>query len=110
MTYRFVLDVPEGLHESAKAAISTARDAMVLIEHRSTPSNNDEQRVELSVTAQTLDVIDVVYQWLAETRDGGDVYLDAYKGGRLPLVEHDPKELRRLIQGNQYWYENTMLN
>jgi catechol 2,3-dioxygenase-like lactoylglutathione lyase family enzyme len=110
MTYRFVLDVPEALHESAKAAVGTARDAMVLIEHRSTPSNNEEQRVELSVTAQSLDVIDVIYRWLAETRDGNDVYLDAYKGGRLPLVEHDPKGLRRLIQGNQYWYENTMPN
>ena len=110
MAYRFVLDVPEALHESAKAAVGTARDAMVLIEHKPTPSVSEEQRVDLSVTAHTLDVIDVVYRWLAEIDDAGDVYLDAYKGGRFPLVEHDPKALRRLIQGNQYWYENTMPN
>lgn len=111
MTYRFVLDVPEELHESAKAAVGTARDAMVLIEHRSTPVNSDEQRIELSVTAHSLDVIDTVYRWLAETGPAAEtVYLDAYKGGRFPLIEHDPKGLRRLIQGNQYWYENTMPN
>lgn len=110
MTYRFVLDVPEALHDSAKAAVGTARDAMVLIEHRPTPSVSDEQRVELSVTAHTLDVIDTVYQWLAESGAANDVYLEAYKGGRFALVEHDPKALRRLIQGNQYWYENSMPN
>jgi len=111
MTYRFVLDVPEALHDSAKAAVGTARDAMVLIERRPTPSVSDEQRVELSVTANTLDVIDTVYQWLDATDEAAsDVYLEAYKGGRFALVEHDPKALRRLIQGNQYWYENTMPN
>jgi catechol 2,3-dioxygenase-like lactoylglutathione lyase family enzyme len=110
MTYRFVLDVPEALHESAKAAVGTARDAMVLIERRPNPTSAEGSRAELSVSAHTLDVIDVVYRWLAETGDAGDVYLEAYKGGRFPLVEHDPKALRRLIQGNQYWYENTMPN
>lgn len=110
MTYRFVLDVPETLHESAKAAVGTARDAMVLIERRPNPTSAEGSRAELSVSAHTLDVIDIVYRWLAETGDGGDVYLEAYKGGRFPLVEHDPKALRRLIQGNQYWYENTMPN
>lgn len=110
MTYRFVLDVPEALHESAKAAVGTARDAMVLIERRPNPTSAEGSRAELSVTAHTLDVIDVIYRWLGETGDTGDVYLEAYKGGRFPLVEHDPKALRRLIQGNQYWYENTMPN
>jgi catechol 2,3-dioxygenase-like lactoylglutathione lyase family enzyme len=111
MTYRFVLDVPEALNESAKAAVGTARGAMVLIERRPVPSVNDDQRVEVSVTAETLDVIDTVYQWLEATGDAAsDVYLEAYKGGRFALVEHDPQALRRLIQGNQYWYENTMPN
>ncbi len=110
MAYRFVLDMPEALHESAKAAIATARDAMVLIERHPSPSNAEEARAELSVSAHTLDVIDVVYRWLADSGVPGDVYLEAYKGGRFPLVEHDPKALRRLIQGNQYWYENTMPN
>ena len=111
MAYRFVLDMPEALHEPAKAAIGTARDAMVLIERRPNPASAEGSRAELSVTAHTLDVIDVVYRWLAETNDAAsDVYLDAYKGGRFALVEHDPKALRRLIQGNQYWYENTMPN
>lgn len=110
MTYRFVLDVPEALHESAKAAIGTARDAMVLIERRPNPTSDDGSRAEVSVSAQSLDVIDVIYRWLADVDNADDVYLDAYKGGSFPLVEHDPKGLRRLIQGNQYWYENTMPN
>lgn len=110
MAYRFVLDVPEALHESAKAAVGTARDAMILIERRPNPNDDEGSRAELGVSAHTLDVIDIVYRWLAETHDTGDVYLEAYKGGRYPLVEHDPKSLRRLIQGNQYWYENTMPN
>jgi catechol 2,3-dioxygenase-like lactoylglutathione lyase family enzyme len=112
MAYRFVLDVPEALHESAKAAVGTAPGAMVLIERRPNPTSAEGSRAELSVTAHTLDVIDVVYGWLAETdaAAASDVYLEAYKGGRFPLIEHDPKALRRLIQGNQYWYENTMPN
>lgn len=108
MPYRFVLDMPEELHDSAKAAVSTAHDAMVLIERRPNPTSPDGSRTELSVSAHSLDVIDVVYAWLGQMDAAGDVYLEAYKGGRFPLVEHDPKELRRLIQGNQYWYEKTM--
>ena len=110
MAYRFVLDVPEVAHEPAKAAIATARDAMVLIDRHPHPSNPAEARAELSVSAHSLDVIDVVYRWLAETDLADVVYLEAYKGGRFPLGEHDPKSLRRLIQGNQYWYANTMPN
>ncbi|MGH9174207.1 MAG: VOC family protein [Vicinamibacterales bacterium] len=110
MAYRFVLDVPDVAHEPAKAAIATARDAMILIDRHPHPSIPEEARAELSISAHSLDVIDVVYRWLAETDLAGDVYLDAYKGGRYPLAEHDPKSLRRLIQGNQYWYENTMPN
>jgi catechol 2,3-dioxygenase-like lactoylglutathione lyase family enzyme len=36
------------------------------------------------------------------------VYLEAYGGGRIDLGSTNPKELRRTIQGTQYWMETTV--
>jgi len=115
MAYRFVLDVPEAAHEDAKAVISSVRDAQVLIDrhpHPGTPDpvidTADAARAELTVSAHTLDVIDALYAWIDERAINTDVYIDAHRGGRLHLPDHDAKSLRRLVQGDQYWFDNTV--
>nr|ALS90416.1 glyoxalase/Bleomycin resistance protein/Dioxygenase superfamily [uncultured bacterium] len=115
MAYRFVLDVPEAAHEDAKAVISSVRDAQVLIDrhpHPNTPDpvldSADAERAELTVSAHTLDVIDALYAWMGENAINTDVYIEAFNGGRVHLSDHDAKALRRMVQGDQYWFENTV--
>lgn len=109
MAYRFVLDVPEAAREDAKAVVNDVRDAEILIERTPTPVTPEDTRAELTVTAHTLAVVDALYAWMAENPEvNTDVYLEAYRGSKLHLPDYDVKTLRRMIQGDQYWFENTV--
>lgn len=108
MAYRFVLTVPEAVHEDAKEAIDASPGADVLISRRSRVINPDHPVGEITVVAHTLDVIDTLYAWAAEVDVLTDVQLDAHKGEQLTLSAYDPRSLRRIIQGDQYWFENTV--
>lgn len=108
MAYRFVLDVPEAAHDDIKTVIGSVRDAQVLIDRHPRAVDPELARAEITVTAYTLDIIDALYAWMGERDVNTDVNLDAHKGGRLNLPEYDLKQMRRIIQGDQYWFENTV--
>src|SRR4051812_25514826 len=100
MAYRFVLDVPEAVHADAKFAISSVRDAQILIDRHPQTTIGGDARGELTVAAQTLAVIDVLYRWMAERDINQDIFIDAHKGGQLHLPDYDPETMRRMIQGD----------
>jgi catechol 2,3-dioxygenase-like lactoylglutathione lyase family enzyme len=108
MAYRFVLDLPEASHPDAKAVIDSVFDAQVLIDRHPSAANPDEARAELTVAAHSLDVIDALYAWMAERDINHDVYLHAFKGQRIHMPEYDARAMRRMIQGDQYWFETTV--
>lgn len=108
LAYRFLLEVPEAVHEDAKIAIGGARDAQILIERHPHALNHDDAYAQLTVTAHTLDVVDALYAWMQEGAVQQDVFLEAFKGERLRLADYDARSLRRRIQGDQYWMENTV--
>lgn len=108
MAYRFVLTVPEAVHEDAKEAIDSAPGADVLIARRSRVVDPEHPVGEITVVAHTLDVIDTLYAWAVEMDVLPDVQLDAHKGAQLTLSAYDPRSLRRIIQSDQYWFENTV--
>src|SRR5688572_1968817 len=110
MPYRFVLEVPEGLHEEAKVVVDSVHDARVVIERRPRPNAIDplDDFAELTVSCHSLDVVDELYRWVGEVEAGRQIVVEAYKGPRAALVDHDPKALRRMIQGDQYWIENSV--
>lgn len=108
MAYRFVLEVPELAQQDAKIAVETSRDAEILIERHPNVLDPSDAFAELTVVAHTLDVIDTLYNWANNEELRSTIYLSAHKGSRISLSEHDNKALRRLIQGDQYWFENTV--
>jgi catechol 2,3-dioxygenase-like lactoylglutathione lyase family enzyme len=108
MAYRFLLEVPELVHEDAKIAIEGVRDARILIERHPNALNPDEPFAELTVVAHSLDVIDALFAWMHEDEIKQDVYLAAYEGERVHLPDFDARSLRRRIQGDQYWMETTV--
>jgi len=108
MAYRFVLTVPETVHEDAKEAIDASPGADVLISRRSRVVNPDQPVGEITVVSHTLDVIDTIYAWAIDRAVLDDVQLDAHKGQQITLNAYDPASLRRLVQSDQYWFENTV--
>lgn len=108
MAYRFVLEVPEMVHEDAKIAVESSRDAEILIERHPHELDPNDAFAELTIVAHSLDVVDNLYNWAITGDMRSNVYLYAHKGARVSLGDHDSKSMRRLIQGDQYWFENTI--
>ena len=108
LAYRFMLEVPEVVHEDAKIAIGGVRDAQILIERHPHALNTQSAFAQLTVTAHSLAVLDALYGWMAESDAKEDIYLESFKGERLALADFDAKSVRRRIQSDQYWMENTV--
>lgn len=108
MPYRFVLEVPVAVHQDAKISVESVHDAEILIERTPHVLNPDDAFTELTVTCHSLDVVDSVYNWAATDGLQDSVYLTAHKGARVALGEYDARTMRRMIQSDQYWYENTV--
>jgi len=110
MPYRFVLEVPEALQEEAKVVVDSSRGARVVVERhpRAMVTVPDDAIAALTIACQNLDIIDELHRWLNEYDGGAGVVIDAYNGGRVTFADHDPKALRRLVRGDQYWFENTV--
>ncbi|MBA2453644.1 MAG: VOC family protein [Chloroflexia bacterium] len=107
MAYRFILEVPEMVQEDAKIAVESSRDAEILIERHPHELDPNDAFAELTIVAHSLDVVDNLYNWAISGDFRSNVYLYAHKGQRVSLGDHDSKSMRRLIQGDQYWFENT---
>ncbi|RIK46599.1 MAG: hypothetical protein DCC58_02680 [Chloroflexi bacterium] len=110
MPYRFVLEVPDTVHEEVKVVVDAVHDARVVIERHPRPQSPDSPQsyAELTVACHSLDVVDEIYRWLAESAVGRGVVIDAYNGSRVELADYDPRAVRRMIQGDQYWMEHTV--
>lgn len=108
MPYRFVLEVPVAAHQDAKISVESVHDAEVLIERTPHVLDPDDAFTELTVTCHSLDVVDSIYNWAGTDGLLDVVYLTAHKGARVSLSEYDARTMRRMIQSDQYWYENTM--
>lgn len=108
MPYRFVLEVPEGVHQDAKIAVEGSDNASILIERHPHTLDPTDEFAELTVVTHTLDVIDSIYAWADATSLRHQVFVTAHRGPRVNLEEQDARTLRRMIQGDQYWYGNTV--
>jgi catechol 2,3-dioxygenase-like lactoylglutathione lyase family enzyme len=111
MPYRFVLEVPEEVHRDAKIAVENTPDAEILIERlerRPRVLSRNDSIVELTVVCHSLNVVDALYNWAGNHGLLTDVHLTAFKGPRVTLSDYDARSLRHLVQGDQYWFENTV--
>lgn len=108
MPYRFVLEVPVAVHQDAKISVESVHDAEILIERTPHVLNPDDAFTELTVTCHTLNVVDSVYNWAGVDGLLDNVYLTAHKGARVALSGYDARTMRRMIQSDQYWYENSV--
>ncbi|MDI3339270.1 MAG: VOC family protein [Sphaerobacter sp.] len=101
MAYRFVLEVPARLGAEAQAVIDGAPAAEVITVRRPATPDEAQGRVAIAVVAHALDVIDAIYQWLAEQPDAADVALARLSGPRIRLMDADAAATKAWIKGEQ---------
>lgn len=113
MAYRFLLEVPETLSADANTAVASTGDAQVLVNRNSHGLGFDDPYNNLTVAAQSLAVVDVLYTWADEigaTRSDSrlKVGIVLHSGERLNLHDMNQPDLIAAIRRDQPWVERSV--
>lgn len=109
MAYRFLLEVPESLAETANVAVDQAGDAQVLVIRSSHGLGVDDPYVDMTVAAHTLRVIDTLYNWYEGLPTQRPLVRIVLHGGeRHPLGKVPRGQMVALIRRDQPWVERTI--
>lgn len=109
MAYRFLLEVPESLAAEANVAVGAAGDAEVLVARNSHGLGFDDAYMDLTIAAQTLRVIDTLYDWfdvLGASRP--DLRIVLHSGERVTLEEADRAQMIARIRHDQPWVDHSI--
>lgn len=109
MAYRFLLEVPESLGAEANVAVGATDDAQVLVVRNSHGRDFDEPYLDLTIAAQTLRVIETLYDWFDDLgASRPDVRIVLHSGDTLSLEAHDRGSLVAAIRRDQPWVERSI--
>lgn len=109
MAYRFLLEVPESLAETASVAVDQVGDSQVVVIRPSHGRGVDDPFVDITVASHTLRIIDTLFDWyesLAAPRP--DIRIVLHGGERHPLSEVDRAKMVALIRRDQPWVERSI--
>jgi len=109
MAYRFLLEVPETLADEASLAVERLDDTQVLVIRSSHGLGVDDPYQDMTVAAQTLRVVDSIYDWF----DGKgpcrpEVRIVLHGGERYSLADIDRSRMVALIRRDQPWVERSL--
>ncbi len=109
MAYRFLLEVPEALADTANVAVGQADDAQVLVVRPSHGLGIDDPYVDLTIAAQSLRVVDVLHTWYESLESPRpEIRMLLHGGERHSLAEVDRPHLVALIRRDQPWVERSI--
>lgn len=109
MAYRFLLQVPEGLVETANIAVDQAGDAQVLVSRASHGLGIDDPYFDLTVAAHTLRVIGTLFDWYESLPAPRPLVSIVLHGGqRHALEETGRANMVALIRRDQPWVERSI--
>jgi hypothetical protein len=109
MAYRFLLEVPATLADTASVAVEGVDDAQVVVVRPSHGLGFDFPYVDMTVAAHSLRVVDALYDWfdtLGASRP--DIRIVLHGGERHPLEDVDRGRMVALIRRDQPWVERSI--
>jgi catechol 2,3-dioxygenase-like lactoylglutathione lyase family enzyme len=109
MAYRFLLEVPVSLAEEASLAVERVEDAQVVLIRPSHGLSVDDPYQDMTVAAQTLRVVDSIYDWFESKGSPPPlVELVLHGGERYSLADVDRQRMVALIRRDQPWVERSI--
>jgi catechol 2,3-dioxygenase-like lactoylglutathione lyase family enzyme len=109
MAYRFLLEVPEALAETASVAVDQVGDSQVVVIRPSHGRGVDDPYVDMTVASHTLRIIDTLFEWYESLpMPRPDIRVVLHGGERHPLSEVDRGKLVALIRRDQPWVERSI--
>lgn len=109
MAYRFLLEVPEALAETASVAVDQVGDAQVVVVRPSHGLGVDDAYLDLTVASHTLRIIDDLFRWYESLPvPRPDIRIVLHGGERHALSEVDRAQMIALIRRDQPWVERSI--
>jgi hypothetical protein len=109
MAYRFLLEVPESLADAASIAVEAAGDTQVLVIRPSHGLGIDDPYLDMTVAAQSLRVVDLLFDWYETVGSPRpDVRIVLHGGERYPMESVDRARMVALIRRDQPWVERSI--
>jgi catechol 2,3-dioxygenase-like lactoylglutathione lyase family enzyme len=109
MAYRFLLEVPATLADEASLAVERLDDTQVVLIRPSHGLGVDDPYQDMTVAAQTLRVVDSIYDWYeSKGASPPEVRIVLHGGERYPLSEIDRTRMVALIRRDQPWVERSI--
>jgi hypothetical protein len=109
MAYRFLLEVPATLAETASVAIDQVGDSQVVVVRPSHGLGIDDPYVDMTVASQSLRIIDDLFSWYESLpAPRPDIRVVLHGGERHALANIDRGRLVALIRRDQPWVERSI--
>lgn len=109
MAYRFLLEVPATLADEASLAVERLDDTQVVLIRPSHGLGVDDPYQDMTVAAQTLRVVDSIYDWYeSKGSSAPEVRIVLHGGERYPLSEIDRTRMVSLIRRDQPWVDRSI--
>jgi catechol 2,3-dioxygenase-like lactoylglutathione lyase family enzyme len=109
MAYRFLLEVPESLAETASVAVDQVGDSQVVVIRPSHGRGVDDPYVDMTVASHTLRIIDALFDWYESLpAPRPDMRIVLHGGERHLLSEVDRAKMVALIRRDQPWVERSI--
>lgn len=109
MAYRFLLEVPESLAETASVAVEQVGDSQVVVIRPSHGLGVDDPYVDITVASHSLQVVDILFTWFESLpAPRPDLRIVLHGGERHSLEASDRARMVALIRRDQPWVERSI--
>ena len=100
MTIQFILEVPRAQAPGALRVIDGTPDAEIIVAHNVEGLEESAATGDISVIAESLDVVDDLYAWYARLEANPPVYINIADGERYRLSAYDGPSLRHALEAH----------
>ena len=100
MTVRFILEVPRRDAPGAIQVIDSAANAEILVAHNVDGLSADQATGDISIIADSLAIIDQLYDWYDGLSDRPPVFVNVADGERYRMSAYDAPSLRHALDSH----------
>ena len=108
MAYRFMLEVPEYERKEAEITVGSNPETQIVTSRASYPHGYDIPYRSLTISSESLRVVESIYAWFASAQNPLDSSLVLFSGERIPLGSSNSSQAIAAIRGDQAWVEHAI--
>ena len=102
-----MLEVPETERKEAEIVVGANPETQIVTSRASYPHGYDIPYRSLTISSESLRVVESIYNWFATTEGPRDSSLVLFSGERIPLGDSSASQAIAAVRGDQSWVEHA---